>query len=735
MSFLEKFKNYFAPAKEVPASATKQTEEVLRISAPMFHEIPPDNKAGKYITEGMRSWAAIAISAVADEILSVPLKLYRKSKENWVEVENDAVVDFIDKPNPAQTKEEFLWLTTVFLLAEGEAPWFLNSDKNPTQMVLLNPERIKPKLSRDTGEVTEYEYIQSNGTRKPIPSDFIIFLKIPNTETPFRGSGVMSYIKQTLDIDNYIEEHLRMFFFNNAMPGGVLETDQSLDYNIIQRLRNQFEKRHKGVKNSHRVAVLSDGLKFKETTFKLTELQMTETNNWVRDKVLAAFKVPKSILGITEDVNRANGENSDRVFARRAVKPKLKLIEAQLNQFLLPKFSGTKELWFEFDNPVQEDEKLKAEINDIYVKNGVLTVGEVREELGLLPLGNQPKQEPKKEEPKKHASAKINDIFVEVVKDLMDDGIKKEFTEEEKEKYHQDKIIFSDRIEAEYQEKLQTNFQRQGKEIIKQVNKELKKDISDINFNEEKEAEIMAEISVPFLEEVILQQANLTQILLGLSPDFDFDETVRNFIKEKTAKLGKSTAETTANGIKNILEQWAEDKETITELKKRLKDYFFGNAKRAEAIARTEVSRGAGFATLEVYKRTQVVGKKWATARDERVCQFCAPMDGKILPVDKNFFDRGDEMAGKDGGKLFFDYESIKSYPLHVQCRCDLLPVFNEGELKGYDEFRELNEKLVGELKIKEEKETLEAKEKSLDAKEKELEADIKEFENLKKYE
>ena len=95
-------------------------------------------------------------------------------------------------------------------------------------------------------------------------------------------------------------------------------------------------------------------------------------------------------------------------------------------------------------------------------------------------------------------------------------------------------------------------------------------------------------------------------------------------------------------------------------------------------------------------------------------------MDGKIAPTDESFFGVGDSFKGESGGTIKFDYEAIKSYPLHARCRCDLLPVFNDDLVKtSVQNDRDIMMN------------TVRKKEEELERREKELEANIKAFEEL----
>jgi len=147
--FEDKDKNDKKTSNNNKITRNKATEDLGDIITPIYDEIPPDPKAIRFLTEGMRSWAFIAISAIADEISTTEISLFKRAKDDWIEIENHQVLNVIAKPNNIQTKEELFWLASVYLLAAGEAPLLLNNSKNPTQFVLINPERLKIKFDKD----------------------------------------------------------------------------------------------------------------------------------------------------------------------------------------------------------------------------------------------------------------------------------------------------------------------------------------------------------------------------------------------------------------------------------------------------------------------------------------------------------------------------------------------------------------------------------------------------------
>ena len=670
-------------------------EDIGAVLGPPWREIPPDSNGNKIITEGFKGWSYVAVSAIADEVAATALYLYARKGENWTIKERHPVMDLMNKPNGYQTGEEFRWLLTGHLLALAEALLITNKEKNPDQMILFNPSRVTPVFDDVTHTIEKYKILQADGKYDTVPANRCVFIKLPSFENPFRGTGVMEYITRVIDTDNFIQDYVRIFFYNNARPNGVLQTDNEISQDHGSRILAQWNARNRGVKNQHKTAILDKGLKFVSIDQNMQQLEMAGLDLRIMNRVLSAFKVPKSVVGISEDVNRANADAASYTFSRRAVLPKLKMIEAQLNQYLLPMFSDGANLWFEFESPVREDQLIEAQVEEIRIRSGVRTANEYRAEDGLEALPEkEPMSDPLQLSLSKMKQEKLNQrinsrkVLTPIEKKLrgIEDAIWDEakkivekkyevkmnigpFTESEVAEYHVKKLENSDKIEKDFIDRVYKNQARQLKDILAQLSGKSKKQKATlvIDFDEEEEADILAQLAVPYMERSILAQAALSAALLDIDNTLDTqDNRVRNFIKRWTVKLGKSNAETTHKVVNDKLKEWAANEDaSIADLKQSLKEYF-GETAPAERIARTEVSRASGYATQTVYQDAGAVGKKWIAAIDERVCPICNDLDGQVTELS-GFFDT-------------IDGDSVQHEPAHPNCRCDITPVFENGK-------------------------------------------------------
>lgn len=212
----------------------------------------------------------------------------------------------------------------------------------------------------------------------------VIHFKRFNPIDPYRGIGTIQAAAMAIDIDNHSAQWSNNFFYNSAQPNGVLTTAQKLDPEAAKVLKQKWTTEYGGVQNSNKVAILHSGIEYKSIQLSQKDMDFLEQRRFSRDEILTLFRVPKSVLGITEDVNRANAEASDYIFAKRVVRPRMQFIVDRLNEFLLPLFKLDPKSWrYVYDNPVPENEEMEIKEFQAGITSGWLTINEVREREGL----------------------------------------------------------------------------------------------------------------------------------------------------------------------------------------------------------------------------------------------------------------------------------------------------------------------------------------------------------------
>jgi len=99
-----------------------------------------------------------------------------------------------------------------------------------------------------------------------------------------------------------------------------------------------------------------------------------------------AFDLPPMFLGVEHDVNRSTAAELNDVAFRQAIVPTARLLAEHLTRDAIHKKLGWDDLEFVFTDVDARNEREEAEIQEILLRSGVLTVNEVRKMRGLAPL-------------------------------------------------------------------------------------------------------------------------------------------------------------------------------------------------------------------------------------------------------------------------------------------------------------------------------------------------------------
>lgn len=293
---------------------------------------------------------------------SAEWKFWKKSasgvKEDRTPVTSHAVLDLLENPNPFMSRNQLMQhgqqhndLTGETNLVVGYMPGI----KYPIDLYPCRPDRLTPVPDRERF-LAGWVY-QLDGERVPLELKEILRAYQPSPLDPYRGMGPIQALMRRLDSEKYGQEWQAAFFQNSARPGGILEIDRRLGDDEFNEMTQRWRAQHQGVSKAHRVAVIENGAKWVETSYSLKDLQMVEMATVGRDATLVAFGFPKAMLGIVEDVNRANAEAGEYLFARWLTVPRLDAWKSMFNRQLLPLFdknlSRTHEL--DYESPVPEN--------------------------------------------------------------------------------------------------------------------------------------------------------------------------------------------------------------------------------------------------------------------------------------------------------------------------------------------------------------------------------------------
>lgn len=358
-----------------------------------FGQQPPKMRADQYLQSAV-GWVYGCVNRIADAVSAIDIRLYKIKGEDVEEVLNHKSLEVLDRINDFTTRLDHFHLSLQYLELAGEAPWYVSRGSDgkgePDTMLLLRPDHLQIVQSTDpksSNPIKEFKYRLDAATELTITPDELIFLKYPDPTNMFRGKGTLEAAAKTVDIDNFSEDYNKRFFYNSARPDMVLSSEQKLTSIQRQTLQSSIKKLYQGGDKAHKTLVLESGLKAAPYSLSQKDMDFLAQQNYDMAKIFSIFGVPKSIMSVSDDVNLANAKIGEYIFMKYTVVPKLKRIIAQLNEFYLPMFNGTEQMFFAFENPVPQDVDSKVKKYDSALGKGYMTYNEVRSEENLPDVG------------------------------------------------------------------------------------------------------------------------------------------------------------------------------------------------------------------------------------------------------------------------------------------------------------------------------------------------------------
>lgn len=623
---------------------------------------PPDrNLQGFLNAYGEIGWLYAVVSRIAEGVSEAKWRLYSvDQKGERTLIYNNPIISLLDFVNPFQTCQEFIELHQIYMGLCGECFWVINKNKlgEPQELWIAPPEKMSVIPSK-TEFVSGYVYRIGN-EKIPFNKDEVIHHKLPNPLNPYRGLGAVQALAIDLDSELYAGRWNRNFFYNSARPDGIIAFEGTLSEEQFDRLKKQWGERHEGVNKAHKVGLLEGGGKYQQIQFNAKDMDFKSLRLLNRDNILGVYGMPLSVMGITENVNKANAEAGDYTFARWLVKPRLNRIKNKLNEQLLPMFKGSKNLELDFDEVVPQTLEQKQLLAESGIRAGYMTINEARQLQGLDPLPNDvgkvllvplnlipmPIDAPLEPPP---VPTEEPDMEFEENEELPKS---KTFSSEWKETFWRGYVTRAEAYEKKMIIGLKGMFNKQESEAVRKLESG-SKDLIDLP-----EAKIQyTKVAEPILTDLLKQSFYNGTELINPKPhkaDEPISEAALRWLKTRIGWAATQIGEETALLLSKMLAEGYELGEDIPTIAKRIREVFADcDKRRSVLIARTETISASAHGAIEGYKEAGLEKAEFMASLDDRTCDDCDSMDGEEFLLE----------------------DCVGIIPVHPDCRCTFLPV------------------------------------------------------------
>jgi HK97 family phage portal protein len=263
-------------------------------------------------------WACV--DRIATDIARMPFQPFeRDGDDNHLANWHYLYGLFQQEANPVMASFRFKYLMQTWVLLWGNAyaemelngrgqivglwPWF------PDRTHVWRPE---------PGGPLAYTYKLRTGNQITIPQDRMFHLRGLSLDGLI-GMSPVEVHKQHMALSMAMTEHSAKFFANGARPGGVLTHPQALSEKAKQSLQNSWDEVHRGVGNAHRIAILEEGLQYKEVGLKMVEAQFAEIAGMTDETIARIYQVPQHKIGLLDKATNNNIEQQSLEYIQSCI--------------------------------------------------------------------------------------------------------------------------------------------------------------------------------------------------------------------------------------------------------------------------------------------------------------------------------------------------------------------------------------------------------------------------------
>ena len=356
--------------------------------------------SGKPVNErtAMQTTAVYAcVRILAEAVASLPLHVYEYQDDGGKKLVHDHPLYYLlhDEPNPEMTSFVFRETLMSHLLIWGNAYAQIIRDGAGRVLGLYPLLPDKMDVQRDDKGNIYYVYSR-NSDENPMFKEYgNIRLKAEDVlHIPGLGfDGLIGYspiamAKNAVGMTLACEEYGASFFANGANPGGVLEHPGVLK--DPSKVRESWNSVYRGVSNAHKIAVLEEGMKYKQIGIPPEEAQFLETRKFQINEIARLYRIPPHMVGDLDKSSFSNIEQQSLEFVKYTLDPWVIRWEQSLQRsLLLPGEKGKYFIKLNVDGLLRGDYQSRMNGYAVGRQNGWFSANDIREMENMNPIPDE----------------------------------------------------------------------------------------------------------------------------------------------------------------------------------------------------------------------------------------------------------------------------------------------------------------------------------------------------------
>ncbi|MDC7228518.1 MAG: phage portal protein [Spirochaetales bacterium] len=329
------------------------------------------------------AWVNIAITTLMRNIGRPVFRIIK----NGEPVKHGAVFTLFRDVNPELNRFDLWKITSAWWFLEGEAFWFFGDEYTagiPKEIYILNPRKMRAVILK--GRILKWFYSTDAG-EVPILPDELIHFKDWNPWNEHRGISPLIALSEEIAQDIHANRTTSKLMKNNAVPAGLLKTDQTLREEEADKLERRWENTYGRNRQARTIAVLGKGTSFEPISATPEALKFFELKRWNLYTILARYGIPPKVAHVQETNGSLAGKDTAEqhaAFWKYTILPTLRNFEQILETMFFARFNLTETGYFDVSEipELQESAKERSKRDIEEIAAGIKTINDVLRERG-----------------------------------------------------------------------------------------------------------------------------------------------------------------------------------------------------------------------------------------------------------------------------------------------------------------------------------------------------------------
>lgn len=364
------------------------------------------------------TWFAIAVEHVAKQVAGAPLSIMALEGEKRIAIDNHPFEVLLGRPNPAQSRYEFIVSLMSYKGITGNGYVWLNKadeQAQPEEMWVIPSHRMQP-IPDERMYIRGYMYDTGHGEELPLDAWEVMQLQRFNPLNQYVGLSAVEAFAIAAEGDLAAQRYNANYFGkNNAKSSGIVAFADAINDTDWLKIKDDWKKQHGGTKRN--LLMLRNtgqkGVNWITTAMTQKDMEFLAGRDFTKKEIWAVL-APGLASWLDVNSTEANSVTGKEAFRELAVWPETQALAQKITNDILPTYGNNLIAEFEDVRIEDKDQKLRdqaayslthtvAEIRERFYDDDPL--GDERDDLfpsevnATLPFGQVPDEEPPDEDP------------------------------------------------------------------------------------------------------------------------------------------------------------------------------------------------------------------------------------------------------------------------------------------------------------------------------------------------